>query len=115
MGAAQDAERRRAAQRHANEAQSSHAILAAQDTEYQISLVHDQLKSLELERQQLSTQLAEMRSKLEECEQQKRRAQDRLARYGENPRLHTEIDEANETIESLQSAMMELEQQISIT
>jgi len=103
---AQAAERRREAEKHASEAQSSHAILTAQDAEYQVSLANDQLKALTNERERL-------RIDLEMTEQQRGRAEDRLARYGDNPRLQAEVDEARNKEVELQSLTIEIEHQVA--
>eukprot|EP00931_Biecheleriopsis_adriatica_P103546 TRINITY_DN78369_c0_g1_i1.p1 TRINITY_DN78369_c0_g1~~TRINITY_DN78369_c0_g1_i1.p1 ORF type:complete len:452 (+),score=87.55 TRINITY_DN78369_c0_g1_i1:82-1437(+) len=83
--------------------QESRAIVAAQDAEYEISLLHDRLKTLESERATARATVQELREKMEVLRQRKTHAEQRLARYGENPKLRSELEEIEQASLELQS------------
>lgn len=63
----------------------------SQDQEFQISLLTDELKDLLARRAELHASSERVAASIEEAEQRKQKAEQRLARFGENPRLREEV------------------------
>jgi len=84
-------------------------LVAAQDKEYQLSVLHDQLRNLRADEAALQEDQMRLHTHLELAEQQQRRAEERLARYGENPKLQAEADEAASAAESVRRSLMDLQ------
>eukprot|EP00929_Paragymnodinium_shiwhaense_P056389 TRINITY_DN28218_c0_g2_i1.p1 TRINITY_DN28218_c0_g2~~TRINITY_DN28218_c0_g2_i1.p1 ORF type:complete len:748 (-),score=220.15 TRINITY_DN28218_c0_g2_i1:73-2316(-) len=80
------------------EASYSH-IIAAQDMEFQQSLLHDQIKDLLRERDELQEKIGSLGDQLGSAEKALQNAEQRLERYGENPRIREEAEAAGKIIE----------------
>lgn len=89
-------------------------LIAAQDAEFQLSLLHDELQTLRAEQGALNERRQQLQTQLDEAEQQQKRASDRLARYGDNPKLQSESDEAGQLAECLRTSLTDICSKISI-
>jgi len=68
-----------------------HGVIQAQDKEFQLSLLHDQIKELLGRKDELLASAAPQQEQLEELQLWKACTGQRLERYGENPRLRSEL------------------------
>lgn len=84
-------------------------VIAAQDAEYQRSLLHDQVKELAKQQQLLRQQVFQLRESLETADQGLKNAELRMSRYGENPRLRHQAERAREAKEAAQQELQQLE------
>jgi len=110
---ARDAAAAAALERQRREEQRPSSILAAQDEEYKVALMHDKVKVLRQEVHDCESQARDLRSELEACEQTRQHAEQRLARYGHNPKLCTDAEEASRTEERLRSFLAEAERRLA--
>merc|ERR1712136_346741 len=95
---------------------SSAQVIAAQDAEYQESLLNDRLKDLLQEHEDLSCLVISMRADLEAATKLRENASLRMSRYGDNPKLQAEVeraqkieDEARKPVSSMQERIDTIE------
>jgi len=86
-------------------------IVASQDAEFEISLLHDRLKVLRPERDGKLLILRQLQEKLEGIEQRRTNAAQRLARYGENPKLRCAMLQSQQEADELQPQVSDAERQ----
>lgn len=91
----------------------SSAIIAAQDAEYQVSLLSDQLKALQAQQAKLLKTSARCQEELDAARLQKLHLEQRLQRYGENPKFQAQLEEVLSTEESLSKELLSIRQQLS--
>jgi len=91
----------------------SSAIIAAQDTEYQVSLLSDQLKASQAQRAELLKTSARCQEELDAAQLQKLHLEQRLQRYGENPKLQAQLEEVLSTEENLSKELSTAREQLS--
>merc|ERR1712136_512270 len=91
-------------------------VIAAQDAEYQESLLNDRLKDLLQEHEDLSCLVISMRADLEAATKLRENASLRMSRYGDNPKLQAEVeraqkieDEARKPVSSMQERIDTIE------
>merc|ERR1712217_954302 len=82
-------------------------VVATQDAEYHIGLMHDQLRNLQIERGALEAKIAQMSDDLESASQLRRNAELRLERYGENPKMRAEAEKAMHAETEVQQPLVE--------
>merc|ERR1712129_424358 len=78
-------------------------VIATQDAEFELGLLHDQVKTLLQERTSLRKQVSQWEHSLETASQLRRNAETRLERYGENPRIRAEADKAAQAEAEIES------------
>ncbi|CAE7235076.1 unnamed protein product [Symbiodinium pilosum] len=88
------------------------AVIASQDIEYQRSLLHDQVRDLQKETAVLRDSERSLLEALTASSQRRQNAETRISRYGENPRIRAEADDAADEEKSLQSELMEVSQRL---
>lgn len=86
-------------------------VVASQDAEFELSLLHDSLRSLRKERETLAPQVRGMERALEDANQLRRNAETRLERYGENPKIRAEAERALEAEAQASIALAEAEEE----
>jgi len=86
----------------------NHEIIQAQDQEFQLCLLHDQIKDLLGQRGELLASATPQQEALEDLQQRKTAAQQRLERYGENPRLRSELQDMEKTERQTQESLAEV-------
>merc|ERR1712046_494392 len=68
--------------------------IADQDAEFEIGLLHDQVRDLQKESTNLRDKVEQLEESLKTCSQFRLHAEARLERYGENPRTRADAEKA---------------------
>eukprot|EP00930_Biecheleria_cincta_P076909 TRINITY_DN64143_c0_g1_i1.p1 TRINITY_DN64143_c0_g1~~TRINITY_DN64143_c0_g1_i1.p1 ORF type:complete len:359 (-),score=106.83 TRINITY_DN64143_c0_g1_i1:62-1138(-) len=89
------------------------AIIAAQNAEYEMSLLSDQLKALQARRSELVSAASRCQEELDATQQQKLHLEQRLERYGENPKFQAQLDEALKAEEIYKKELSSARQRLS--
>jgi hypothetical protein len=89
-------------------------VVANQDAEFEIGLLHDQLNSLQKENVSLKTEIKRLESSLEDASQLHHNVQMRLERYGENPKLRAEAEKAEQAEIDLQQPLAEARERLVV-
>jgi len=95
------------------ERQEDRMLRHSQDQEYHQSLLQDQMKDLTARQKALRTELEVAAPEVAEKENSLRNVQQRLERFGENPRLKEEISRSEARLEELRPRCADLEQELS--
>jgi len=88
-------------------------VIASQDSEYQRSLLHDQVRDLQKEQTQLQESEQSLSTAWTAMVQRRQNAEVRLSRYGENPRIRAEADRAADQERSLLSELTKVSQRLA--
>jgi len=91
----------------------NHEIIQAQDQEFEQCLLHDQIKDLLGQRGELLASATPQQEALEDLQQRKAHAQQRLEHYGENPRLRSELQDMEETERQKQETLAEVTKRLA--
>jgi len=89
-------------------------VIRGQNAEFEIGLLHDQLKSSEEQREELLAEMSKQVEDHEELRKKRGHAEQRVERYGENPKLQADIDEASAAEEKLMISLREAEQKLAV-
>lgn len=92
--------------------QDAHSLIVEQDAEFQISLLHDQVEALSQEQSQLMFKAEPLQEALVAASQRRQHADQRLSRYGDNPKIQFERDEAQHEQGQVQAAVLEIKQRL---
>jgi len=100
-------------QQHTPLQESHHEIIQAQDQEFQLSLLHDEIKDLLGRKGELLASATPRQGELEELQLRKAHAEQRLERYGENPRLISELQDLQNSWCLMQEHQAEANQRLA--
>jgi len=114
LGAQAAAERLQRCQPGQAGAEDAAATIEAQNAEYEVGLLHDQLKDLEEQRDELSSRAATLQEELDGLQLRRQHAEQRLERYGENPKLQAEVEEVLRSEGQLREHLAEAQQQLAV-
>lgn len=87
-------------------------VVASQDAEFELGLLHDQFRDLQNERTSLQSKIEEMQTSLEACSQLRRNAETRLERYGENPKFRKEAETAEQAEVEVRQPLAEAKERL---
>jgi hypothetical protein len=107
----------RSASRHISghnrcQVEDASTIIRAQNAELEISLMHDRIKDLENQRHAVMARISTLQEELEAVQQQREYAEQRLTRYGENPKLLAEIDTCAMNERKLQESYVQAREEL---
>lgn len=91
----------------------SSAIIAAQNAEYTVSLLNDKLKAAQAQRDELLSSSSRCQEALEAALLQKQHLEQRLQRYGENPKFQAQLEEVVSTEESMSKELCSVQHRLS--
>merc|ERR1712179_441078 len=89
-------------------------VVATQDAEFEIGLLHDQLRDLQNEHATLQPKVECLQNSLESASQIRRNAETRLERYGENPKFRMEAEKAGQEELELQEPLAEARERLAV-
>lgn len=88
-------------------------VIAQQDAEFHKSLLHDQLKDLMNEREELQLRVMELKEQADNASQVRQNAEIRLARYGDNPKRLAELEQAHAMEEEVAPSLEEAQTRLT--
>jgi len=97
---------------HGTPEQSPTQIREEQENDYQVSLLHDEVKALENEEAELNAKIKRLQDEIDEQESLAKMARQRMSAYGaDNPNISKALDDAMAVVQKLQSESDEVVKQ----
>lgn len=94
--------------------EEARGLMADQDAEFQMSLLHDQVRDLAGERDALVAQSSSLRQAVAASQSTKENAERRISRYGENPKLRSEREVAEHLQEEAEVQLTEILNRLAV-